>query len=406
MQIDVGIVGAGLAGLACARRLTELGIECAVLEASDRPGGRVATDAVEGFLLDRGFQVLLDSYPEARRTLDLAALDVRGFLPGARVRQGGRDWRVVDPWRAPLAGLATLRAPFVSLKDGLRMASLRRRALAGCDSSDARTAAELLAELGFSESLRRSFFQPFFGGVTLDRELSVPAWYVLRLFGWFATGSAVLPAGGMGAIATQLADALPADTLRLAAPVRAVSADAITTTGGERLACRAVVVATDGASAADLLDGVVAPAWSGTTTLYYAAERSPLDEPILCLNGDGPGAGPVNHLCVPSDAQPSYAPSGAALVSVSVLGVPEATDERLDADARAQLSEWLGSEAAGWRLLRVDRIPRALPRLDATGAGSGKDPFRCGDQVATPSIQGALESGRTTADAVHAALGA
>lgn len=404
MDFEVGIVGAGLAGLSCARELHARGVSFVLFEAADRVGGRVATDEEDGFLFDRGFQVLLDAYPEARRGLDFEALGTRPFAPGALVRKDGRFWRVVDPWRSPMGAIGSLRAPFVTLGDGLRMASLRRRALHGGHADERGTTADLLRSCGFSEDLLQSFFWPFFRGVTLDPKLEIPAGYFLDLFGWFASGSAVLPARGMRAIPEQLAAPLAEGSVRLGAAVRSVAEHGVTLASGEEVACGKVVVATDGSSAAELLGSDDVPAWHGTTTLHYAAQRSPVGEAILVLNGEGEADGPVNHLCVLSDAQPSYAPAGAALVSVSLLGVPPEDDAALDARARAQLEGWYGAQLEQWRLLRVERVPRALPRFGsrALAEGEAKGVLVCGDHVATPSIQGSMLSGRITAEFIAA----
>lgn len=410
MTRDVAIVGGGLAGLTCARHLTAAGLEVRVFEAEERVGGRIVTDRVEGFLLDRGFQVLLDSYPAARRELDLEALRPGAFTSGALVQKGASRHRIADPWRTPLQGLATLRAPFVKFSDALALAHLRSIALEPRDD-DPREANAMLSAHGFSPELLASFFRPFFGGVTLDASLSVPAWYFLDLFGWFAKGSAVLPADGMQALPEQLAAGLPDSCVQLGARVRSVTADEVVLESQDRVACRAVVVAADARGAERLLGRAASREWLGTTTVYYACDESPLGEPVLLLDGDGEG--PVNHLCVPSDAQPTYAPEGAALLSASVLGVPPQDDEALDRAIRAQLGRLFEDrDVQGWRWLRTDRIPDALPRLAAgprpraasTPADGG--PFVAGDHVSTPSIQGTLASGAAVARAVLEALGA
>jgi phytoene dehydrogenase-like protein len=401
MPIDVAIVGAGLSGLACARECAELGLDFLLLERAERVGGRVVTDAEDGFLLDRGFQVLLSSYPEVQRLAPVERLGAGRFRPGALVRFRGAFHRVVDPWRSPLEGLAAIATPFVSLGDGLRLSQLREECLAGRHEGDLRPTHALLRDFGFGEGVLEAFLRPFFGGVTLDRSLSVPAWYFARLFGWFARGDATLPMAGMGALPRALATSLEPARLRLGATVEVVEPRAVVLATGERIECGRVVLATDAAATQALLGDGEPREWSGTTTLYFDAPASPVGDPILVLNGEGPGDGPVNHLCVLSDAQPAYAPPGRSLVSVSVLGVPEAPDPELVEDARHQLEGWYGPSVRDWRLLRVDRIPRALPRLEGAEVLCSEHGgvLLCGDQVASPSIQGSLASGRASARA-------
>jgi hypothetical protein len=146
-----------------------------------------------------------------------------------------------------------------------------------------------------------------------------------------------------------------------------------------------------------------APASNSTTTIYYGADRSELGEPILLLRGDGNG--PVNHVCFPSDVQSSYAPQGAALASVSVLGVARSSDRELDNAVRKQLKGWMSDAVDRWQLLRIDRIERALPRIpDAEGSGIrvlSNSVTLCGDHLLTPSIQGAMVAGRHAAEHVR-----
>ncbi len=414
-QPDVILVGAGLAGLACARDLAGRGLRPLVLEASSRVGGRIVTDTIDGFRIDRGFQVLLTSYPEARRTFDFAALELASFRSGALVRRGGRNHRVSDPWRAPWRAFQTLAAPFVSFGDGLRLAQLRRLCVQAPHTAPDGSARAWLEALGFSSQLREAFLRPFFSGVTLEPQLEVPARRFARLFGWFSTGTAALPANGMQALPEQLAAGLPEGALRTSASVAGLDATSVTLASGERWEASAVVVATDGRSAARLLQGSenkgpqLELKFTGTTGLAFAAPASPVPGGLLHLCGDGKAAGPVVHVSVPSDVHPSYAPADQALVVATCTGVPAESDEALEAAVRHQLRGWYGAEVDAWRLLRLERIPDALPLLDdpvAPLARPAGGPFVCGDHTQDPSIQGTLESARRTAEAVSAKLAA
>ncbi len=403
------VVGAGLAGLACARRLFERGVHPLVLEASDGVGGRVRTDSYEGFRLDRGFQVLLEAYPEARRILDYRALDLRPFVAGALVRARGRFRRLVDPWRHPVDGLLSAWAPIGTFGDKMRIAAFRSACLAGTlEELFARPETTALAALraqGFSEEIIDRFFRPFLGGVLLDRELGASSRMLEFVFRMFALGRAALPARGMGAIPAQLVEPLPPGSVRLAARVVAIEPGAVVLESGERCEARAVVVACDGPAAARLLPEIPDPGSRGVTCLYFAAPRPPLAEPLLVL--DGEGEGPVNNLCVPSVLAPACAPPGQALISASVLGIPAADDAMLEQAVRRQLGGWFGREVESWRHLRTYRIPHAQPAQPPGAIAPAGRPVRvragvyvCGDHRETASIQGALRSGRRAADAV------
>ena len=126
-RADAVVVGAGLAGLAAATTLHRAGRSVVVLEAADGVGGRVRTDLIDGFLCDRGFQILLTGYPELARQLDVGALDLQRFDPGALVRIGGEGYVVGDPLRQPSALLSTLRSPVGTVGDKLRLLRERRR---------------------------------------------------------------------------------------------------------------------------------------------------------------------------------------------------------------------------------------------------------------------------------------
>ncbi|MCU0225600.1 MAG: FAD-dependent oxidoreductase [Acidobacteria bacterium] len=420
MVHDVIVIGGGLAGLACALRLQQQGIEALVLEGADRVGGRVCTDRVEGFALDRGFQVYLTAYPEGRRVLDLDALWLRPFYPGALVRRRGRFHKVADPWRHPLDALVSLASPVGTLGDKLRVRTLRARARGGTVeerlSAPQTTTLAALRRDGFSEGMIDAFFRPFLGGVFLERELETSSRMLEFVFRMFSAGDAALPAAGMQAIPEQLSLRLPAGAVRTETVVTGVDREGVTLAGGKRLPARAVVIATEGPEAARLAaadreraGGAVPGAARGTTCLYFAASQPPVTEPILVLAGDGPADGPVNNLCVPSLVQPAYAPPGAALVSVTIVGVPALGDAALLAAVLDQLTDWFGAAVRGWRHLRTYRIPYALPSATPAELDPSSRAVRlreglyvAGDHRESPSTQGALVSGRRAAEALIA----
>jgi phytoene dehydrogenase-like protein len=410
----VAIVGAGLAGLACARRLADAGIPVLVLEASDGVGGRVRTDEADGFLLDRGFQVLLTAYPEARRVLDFGALGLKAFYPGALVHTQGRFHRAADPWRHPLDAVSTLFSPLGTFADKAHITALRHRVTAGCwDDLAGRpetTTLEALRRAHLSSKIIDRFFRPFLGGVLAGRELTASSRMFEFVFRAFAAGEVCLPARGMGAIPAQLRAALPADAVRLGARVERIDDGRVRLSGGETVAARAVVVATEAPEAARLTGLAGHPGGRALTCLYFAAERAPIDQPILLLDGDG--AGPVNNVAVPSAVASSYAPPGAALVSATVLGSPVPDDAALEAAVRAQLAGWFGATTRRWRHLRTYRIPFAQPEQAPPALTPWRRAVRlrpalyvCGDHRDNASINGALESGRRAADAVLEDLG-
>lgn len=410
MTPDVLIVGAGLAGLCCARRLHQKGIRFLILEASDGVGGRIRTDTVEGFRLDRGFQVFLTSYPEAARQLDFQALLLKPFLPGALIRYCGKFHELADPWRRPSAALPSLFSPIGSIADKLRVARLRFRVLRGSIEDRFRdpetTTLQALRDSGFSDSMIDRFFRPFLGGIFLNGDLLTSSRMFQFVFRMFSLGNACLPEEGMEAIPRQLASTLPPGSIRFGAKVAHVRSNGVNLESGEELLAKKVVVATDGATAVSLLTDAEPVAWQGVTCLYFAAPKPPVERPILVLNGDG--AGPINNLCVPTTVVPSYGPAGSNLVSVTVLGTPPDAAALL-AEVQTQLKDWFGAKAEGWRHLRTYCIPHALPRQSPPALAvvertvrTSADVYVCGDHRDNASINGAMVSGRRCADSVMA----
>ncbi len=428
VDVDVIIVGAGLAGLSAATALAAAGVSVQVLEAGDGVGGRVRTDVVDGFVLDRGFQVLLTAYPETMRLLDYGALDLRSFVPGALVQVAGARHMMADPLRRPLSLLATVRAPVGSLADKLRLAKLRFSTQRGSiDELWARpehTVAEYLDQLGFSTKMINTFLQPLFAGINLDPELAESSRLFEFIFRMLSNGDNAVPAAGMQRIPEQLAAALPPGAVRLHCEVAAVSAVApgvITLVDGTELRAKAVVVATEGPKAAALLGNPVeAPGSQAVSCVYFAADADPVGSSAVVLNGEGRGAGPVNNLAVMSNVSPLYAPLGRHLVAAAVVGPQPGFDPAsgvasidesaaLVADVRAQLAGWFGAAVHGWDHVRTYHIAHAQPALMTLSPHERSvvvrpGVFVAGDHRDQASIQGALRSGTRCAEAVLAAL--
>ena len=406
---DVLIIGGGLAGLCCALRLHQSGLSFQILEGSDGVGGRVRTDKVEGFLLDRGFQVLLTAYPEARRILDYDALNLRPFYPGALIRYKGRFYRFADPWRHPIDGLLGLFTPIGSFSDKLRVRRLRGRVLTGSLSDlynhPETTTLQALRKIGFSEGMIDRFFKPFIGGVFFDSNLGVSSRMFEFGFRMFSMGDTALPSGGMGAIPEQIAARLPAGTVRTEARVESIQEGGVTLQSGEKVKAHAVVVATEGPETARLLGNQERPGSRSVTCVYFVADEPPISAPLLVLNGEGKG--PINSLCCPSNVASNCAPQGRSLISVTIIGNPDQDDQQLEPAVRGQLTEWFGPRAEGWRYLRTYRISHALPMQippvsDPTLRPAQVRPglFVCGEYQNVASIQWAMVSGRLAAEAV------
>lgn len=407
-QPDVLIIGAGLAGICCARQLHKAGVSFQIVEASDAVGGRIRTDRVDGFQLDRGFQVLLTSYPEALENLDYERLGLAPFDTGALVRYHGEFYRVVDPWRVRGHLISNLTNPIGSLLDKVRIGKLRSHVLkTPLDKillAEETTTLQALARRRFSRRMTERFFRPFLGGIFLDTKLSVSSRWFEYVFRMFAEGEAALPANGMQAIPEQLAEALPADSIVFNRKVDRLDGDTVVFADGDYSRPEAIVVAVEGPEAARLL-GYEKPVLSRECICYYfVAKEPPVKEPMLVLSGST--RGPINNVAVLDVVQPAYAPAGESLVSVTVVGNPSRDETTLRKMVRGQLKRWFGLVVQEWKLLRLYRIEHALPvvypmeRNQPSRIRPGV--YAAGDHRATPSIQGAMESGRRAAETLLA----
>jgi phytoene dehydrogenase-like protein len=408
---EVIVVGAGLAGLAAAGELHRHGRGVLVLEASDAVGGRVRTTPLDGYLLDRGFQVLLTAYPSAQQVLDLGTLDLAAFEPGVAVRTSGSFHLQPDPWKRPTELLELLGGGVGTPWDSVRLLRLRQRLRRGSvdelfEGLD-ETAAYRLRRIGFSPTMLDAYFRPLLATFTLEPDLSASAHvadFVLRML---SEGDMALPASGMGEIAAQLAACLPPGSIRLGAGVERLAAGEVAV-DGQILRAEHVVVATDVTTATALVDGLEDPGWAGMTTLWFSAERPPTDSGRLLLNGAAEGL--VTGAAVISNVAPSYAPVGHSLIAAFF---PRTGIEGVEGRVRRELAHWWPDEdepstpVRDWDLLRVDEItrarPRRLPGFDAHAPVRLGSLVVAGDHCRTASIDGAIRAGLDAAAAVLAA---
>jgi len=418
----VVVVGGGLAGLVAARRLAEAGVDVQLFEREDEVGGRVRTTREDGFVFDRGFQVLFTSYPAAKRELDFDALSLRRFTPGACIARPGERSILSDPFRDPGAFTDSLFNREVTTRDKLLTLKLRRdlgntdreEIFRGSDSS----IREYLRDYGFSDAFVDNFAAPFYGGITLDRALETSSRVFEYTFRALSSGAIAVPADGMAAIPEQLAAAArdagasvetgaPVDAVETAAPA-AANGEATVAVGGETVTADAAVVAADPPSARDLtgVDAVPTAARSCVTQYYAYPAAKRLDAgKRLILNAAGRDPNQVVDLTA---VAPEYAPDDTTLLSVTFLGERSESDAELADLTHEALASWYPEHSfADLELVRTERVPFAQfaqpPgfRESLPGVRSPDAPvYLAGDYTAWSSINGAMESGRRAAEAV------
>ncbi|MDM4016480.1 NAD(P)/FAD-dependent oxidoreductase [Roseiconus lacunae] len=430
-QTSTVVIGGGVSGLACARVLADAGKSVQVLEASDRVGGRVRTDRVDGLTLDHGFQVLLTAYPACEKLLNYDELRLRRFRPGALVRKNGHFAVLADPWRNPTKAFASALSSVGSLGDTLKVGQLRSESRRGSLDELYQlpniSTLQRLQDAGLTESIIDDFFRPFLGGVFLDESLQTSRRMFEFVFRMFAEGEIAIPADGMAAIPRQLAEALPRGTIRLKTSVRTIEhlerGSRLHLSDGITIDASTVVVATESGAAAKLLNlDSIATKWNQTTTVYFQAPKSPEDSQMLILRGDErcpPAAqdasapeSAIQTMTVLSDIAPEYATRDRSLISISLS--ERFSDIDIDDAIKMvhnQARSWFGDQVDRWEFVRAYRIPFALPRLDLRtvvksvrgceiAKGCPEHVYVCGDHRETASLHGAMNSGMRVASRI------
>jgi phytoene dehydrogenase-like protein len=410
-QVEVAIIGAGLAGLSCAIELQKNKIDFQIFEASDGVGGRVRSDVIDGFTLDRGFQLYNPSYAEGKRLLNYQDLDLKPFTPGVAIRDGKRLRLVVDPFRSRDFRFRLLRDLPGNTFSQLGLARYFLKYLIASDAQIATTkdisAQTSLTKSGIKGALLEKLFRPFLQGVFLESDLTTSRKFLDVVLKNFLQGIPSVPAKGMQEISNQLAAKLPKEKISLNTKVLSILGNKLITSEGE-IEARKIVVATDPTTAISWLNLEPKKMYS-VTTWYFKADKSINSKvkakPILFV--DAQKTGPLTNAVVMTNAAPSYAPHGEVLVSASAISPNENADLL---SVKKHLSHLFGVNTDNWQLIKEYKIKEALPAMTppfslVSSNQINKDLFVAGDHRVTSSIQGALLSGTNTATLVKVSLG-
>lgn len=417
MDTDVIVIGAGIAGLQSARRLQSAGRNVTVLEAGDSVGGRVRTERIDGFLCDRGFQVLNPSYPAVRDWIDVPALELQRFGTGVFLHGADGTRLLAHPLRYPRHALGTFRSGVVRTAEVRALArwlgpTLLRPTVASRATDDTTLAASLDGA-GLDGPLRRDVLDTFLAGVLADSTGRTSANYARLLLRSFAFGKPGLPRAGMQELPEQMSACLvnPVRLSTAAETLREVGTGVEVGTADGPLSSRMVVVAVGSQNLAELTDEPV-PGTRGLTTWWFRAPDPPRRGPFLTVDAARPGggpAGPVWNTAVISETAPSYAPPNQHLVQATTL-LDRADGRAEEAAVRMDLERIYATSTRDWEVLAHHVVPHAVPTtppplVDRSPQRLSERVFVCGDHRDTGSIQGALVSGDRAGRGVVGLLG-
>jgi phytoene dehydrogenase-like protein len=404
-QYDAIIIGAGLAGLTAALHLEKYNLRPLIIDKDERVGGRIKTDEIDGFLLDRGFQVILEDYPILQEYLNLKDLYLQSFEPGAILFNDTEKFKVRDVRRKPFSALAMAFSPVGTFMDKVRLGNmvteLQKQDVASLFTKPETTTLDYLQKRGFSKKIIERFFKPFFAGIYLENNLQTSSRMFEFVFKLFSEGNTCVPARGMEEIPKQLKAKLKQTEFMFQTEVKAVEANKITLSDGQILNSEQIVVSTPGLLTQERSD----LNWQSTSNFYFETDASVLNQALIALNFKQDAL--VNNFTVLTDTSKLYAPKGKHLVSVSLTSTPKESVEETSRKIKNELALSFGSDVQNWRYLHHYNVDKALPVLsdlqhkmpfEETRIAEGL--YLAGDYLLNASINGAMQSGESAAKAL------
>jgi protoporphyrinogen oxidase len=401
------IIGAGLSGLVAALELEKAGFSPIILESSDKVGGRMKTDQVDGFLLDHGFQVLLTSYPEVKKYLNLPALNLKTFDPGAVIFDEKDSYIISDPLRNPLKVVGMAFSRVGTFLDKVKMFTLtqelKKKSIEDIFNEPSLPTLQYLKNYGFSDQIISNFFKPFFRGIFLEKHLNTSSRMFEFVFKMFSIGHAAIPEKGMQEIPNMLRQQLGTTQIYFNTPVEKIEGNMISLKNGETLEADRILICTQPDKVMPQMQGQFSNP-KQVINLYFSLQKSFMARPMLGLI---PGEGHlINNLVFMDDVSSAYSSSDRSLLSVSVLET-ELDEKELIKKVQEELEHISGIKSDFFKFLKSYYIRYALPTIDdlkasipITECKITDHVFLGGDYLLNGSINAALTSGRLVAESV------
>ncbi len=405
----VYIIGAGISGLIAANILEKQGVNPIIIDASDRPGGRVKTDIVEDYQLDHGFQVLLSSYSAAQKHLDYKALELQKLNAGAYIFLDKKQILFGDPTRDPKLLISTLFSKVGTFSDKLKIAKLnfklKKKTIESIFEDTELTTLQYLKKLRFSNTIINNFFVPFFRGIFLENKLDTSSRMFEFVFKMFGSGYAVLPKKGIEEISKQLKNNLQSTKFKFNTKVKAINNKEILLYNNERIICDYIILAAEPYSLISNLKNQQIK-WKSCQNLYFTSAKRIIKNPFIGLI---PGDNLINNIFYPTSIK-NYHKGDNELISVTVVKKHNLTDEELINQVKKELNE--KCKIRDLKFLKLYNVNKALPNLEnlqyeisPTETKLKDGIFLAGDVLLNGSLNAAMIAGERAAEGVLEAMG-